>query len=340
MRRRRSRQPSWPTSSPGDFGYNCIVNSSLTLSGAPVSLRATGALRRRQYTERAARLLLGAAAAVSIITTVLIVISLLEPTVEFFDVVSIKEFFTSFKWAPLFKPARFGVMPIVLGTLWVAFIAILVAVPTGLGAAFYLSEYAKPRVRKVIKPILELLAGVPTIVFGFFALSFVNPELVKRFWPGGGVGAYSALGAGLVTGLMIMPIVASLSEDAMAAVPHSLRHGAFALGSSKREVCTKVVFPAAISGIVAATVLAVSRAVGETMIAILASGQQPNISKNPGVGMQTMTGFIGSAGSGDLATGTIGYKTIFAVGAYLFVVTFILNLLSIRIVRRFRQVYE
>ncbi len=292
------------------------------------------------FIERIARGVLGSAAALSVITTILIVFSLLEPTVEFFGEVSPKEFFTTTKWAPLFRPARFGVWPIVVGTLWVSLIAILVALPAGLGAAFYLSEYARPGVRKVIKPILELLAGVPTIVFGFFALTFINPELVKRFWPVGNVGAYSALGAGLVTGLMILPIVASLSEDAMAAVPQSLRHGAFALGSSRREVCTKVVFPAAISGIVAATVLAVSRAVGETMIAVLASGQQANLSKNPGLGMQTMTGFIGAAGSGDVATGTIGYKTIFAVGSLLFAVTFALNVLSIRIVRRFRQVYE
>lgn len=305
-----------------------------------MSLRATGALRRRQNTERIAQTVLGVLAALSVVTTVLIVLSLLNPTREFFSVVSIKEFFTTTRWAPLFEPASFGVWPIVVGTLWVSFIAIMVALPAGLGAAFYMSEYARPGVRKVIKPILELLAGVPTIVFGFFALNFVNPELVKRFWPIGEVGAYSALGAGIVTGIMILPIVASLSEDAMAAVPHSLRQGAFALGSSRREVCTKVVFPAAISGIVAATVLAISRAVGETMIAILASGSLPNISKNPGKGMQTMTGFIGSAGSGDLPTGSTGYQTIFAVGAYLFAVTLVLNMISIRIVRRFREVYE
>ena len=316
------------------------MTAPLANAAAPVNLRATGAFRRRQISERIAKAVLGLAAALSVVTTVLIVLSLFEPTREFFSVVSIKEFFTSTRWAPLFEPARFGVWPIVVGTLWVTVIAILIALPAGLGAAFYLSEYARPRVRKVVKPILELLAGVPTIVFGFFALNFVNPKLVKRFWPVGDVGAYSALGAGIVTGIMILPIVASLSEDAMAAVPQSLRQGAYALGSSKREVCTKVVFKAAISGIVAATVLAISRAVGETMIAILASGAQPNISKNPGKGMETMTAFIGSAGSGDLPTGSTGYKTIFAVGAYLFVVTLILNMISIRIVRKFREVYE
>jgi phosphate transport system permease protein len=307
---------------------------------APVSLRPTGALRRRQRTEHVIRLFLGGAAALSVLTTIGIVISLFSPTFEFFGEVSIREFFTTDRWAPLFNPPSFGSLPIVVGTLWVTFIALLVAVPTGLGAAFYLSEYARPRVRKIVKPILEVLAGIPTVVFGFFALTFVNPELVKKFWPVGEVGTYSALGAGLVTGVMIIPIVASLSEDAMAAVPQALRQGAFALGSTRREVCTRVVFPAAISGIVAAIVLAVSRAVGETMIAVLAAGLQPQISRNPGDGMQTMTGFIGAAGSGDVPTGSISYKTIFAVGAYLFVVTLILNMMAIRIVRRFREVYE
>lgn len=306
-----------------------------------MSLRATGALRRRNHVERIVRLALATAAFVSVVTTILIVLSLLEPTVEFFQEISIREFFTTTRWAPLFKPASFGVWPIVTGTLWVAVVAIIVAVPTGLGAAFYLSEYAKPRVRKVVKPILELLAGVPTIVFGFFALTFVNPELVARWWPFGVSNQnFSALGAGLVTGIMIVPVVASLSEDAMSSVPDSLRQGALALGSSRREVCTKVVFPAAISGIVAAIVLAASRAVGETMIAVLASGSRANLSKDPSEPMQTMAGFIAQAGSGDVPTGSIEFKTIFAVGATLFLITFILNMFSIRIVRRFRQVYE
>ena len=291
--------------------------------------------------ERLVRFALSCAAFVSVVTTILIVFSLLEPTIEFFREVSIREYFTTKKWAPLFKPAAFGVWPIVVGTLWVATIAIIVAVPAGIGAAFYLSEYARPGVRKIVKPILEVLAGVPTIVFGFFALTYINPELVSRFWPGGVQNQnFSAMGAGIVTGIMIIPIVASLSEDAMASVPDSLRQGALALGSSRREVCTKVVFPAAISGIVAAVVLAASRAVGETMIAVLASGSQANLSKNPTDPMQTMAGFIAQAGSGDVPTGSIEFKTIFAVGATLFVITFILNMISIRIVRRFRQVYE
>ena len=273
------------------------MNVPVARSGAPVSLRATGALRRRNHTEKAAKVVLAASASLSVVTTVLIIFSLFEPTIEFFGEVSIKEFFTTTKWAPLFEPAKFGVWPIIAGTLWVAAIAIVVAVPAGLLIAFYLSEYARPRVRKIVKPIIELLAGIPTIVFGFFALTFINPEIVARFWPLDVANQnFSALGAGLVTGLMIVPIVASLSEDAMSSVPDSLRHGALALGSSRREVCTKVVFPAALSGIVASVVLAASRAVGETMIAVLASGSRANLSKNPADPMQTMAGFIAQAG--------------------------------------------
>lgn len=305
-----------------------------------MSLRATGALRRRKAAERVARTVLLLAATISVVTTGLIIFSLAEPTVEFFREVSIGEFFGGTRWSPLFEPPRFGVWPIVTGTLWVAAIGIVVAVPIGLLAAFYLSEYAKPRVRKLIKPVLELLAGVPTIVFGFFALTFINPEFVKRLWPFGNVGAFTGVGAGVVTGIMIVPIVASLSEDAMRSVPDSLRQGALALGSSRREVCLKVVFPAAISGIVAACVLAISRAVGETMIAVLAAGSQANLTKNPAEPMQTMAAFIAQAGSGDVPTGSIEFKTIFAVGSTLFAMTFLLNMLSVRIVRRFRQVYE
>jgi phosphate transport system permease protein len=232
------------------------------------------------------------------------------------------------------------VWSIVTGTLWVATIALLVSVPLGLGAAFYLSEYAGERTRSIIKPILEILAGIPTVVFGFFALNFINPNLVQKLWPVGDVGTYSVLAAGLVTGIMILPTVASLSEDAMTAVPQALRQGAFALGSNRREVSTSVVFPAALSGIVAAIVLAAARAIGETTIALLAAGSRAQLTGNPGEEAQTMAGFIGFAGIGDQATGSIGYQSIFAVGAMLFVVTMLLNIASIRIVRRFREVYE
>ncbi len=307
---------------------------------APVSLRATGAARRRLHVERAVRLILGTASALTVVITVLIVLSLVGPTLEFFEDVSVKEFFTGFRWGPLFNPPRFGIWPVVVGTLWTTGIAILVAVPLGLGAAFYLSQYARPSVRKVIKPILEILAGIPTVVFGFFALNFVNPEITKKLWPFADVGTFSALSAGIVVGIMILPTVASLAEDAMSAVPQGLKQGAYALGSTRREVCTSVVFPAALSGIVSAVVLAASRAIGETTIILIAAGTRPELTTDPSKGMQTLTSFIGFAAIGDQQTGSTGYKTIFAVGSLLFLVTLALNMISIRLVRRFREVYE
>jgi phosphate transport system permease protein len=317
-----------------------VAATHLPLEAPVVTLRPTGALRRRQRVERVIKSGLFLTATLSVVTTVMIVLSLLRPAGDFFAEVSPARFFGGTEWFPNFEPPDFGVWGPVAGTLWVSFIALVVAVPAGLGAAFYLSEYAHPRVRKVLKPVLEILAGIPTVVFGFFALYFVNPKIVKNIWPFGEVSTYSALGAGLVMGVMILPIMTSLAEDAMAAVPQSLRQGAFALGSTKREVCTSVVFPAALSGIVAATVLAVSRAMGETMIVLLAAGSVSNFTANPGSDMLTMTGFIGSNGLGDIATGSIQYKSIFAVGALLFAVTFVLNMISIHIVRRYREVYE
>lgn len=313
------------------------------IEGASVpvtTLGPTGTLARRELVEKIVKSVLALIAGLTVLVTVLIVLSLIPPTAQFFQEVKVSEFFGTTSWAPLFQPPKFGVWPIVTGTLVVTTIAILTSVPLGLGAAFYLSEYAHPRVRKVLKPTLEILAGIPTVVFGFFALYFVNPNLVRKLWPFGEVGTYSMLGAGVVMGIMILPIMASLAEDAMSAVPNSLRQGALALGATKREVCTKVVFRAALSGIVAALVLAVSRAIGETMIALLAAGNRPNLTFNPGSDGQTMTAFIGSAAQGDQPTGSLGYKTIFAVGSLLFAITFVLNILSIRIVRRFREVYE
>lgn len=304
------------------------------------TLGPTGTLARRELVEKAVKAVLATVAGLTVLVTVLIVLSLIPPTADFFGEVRLSEFFGTATWAPLFEPPKFGVWPIVTGTLTVTTIAILTSVPLGLGAAFYLSEYAHPRVRRVLKPTLEILAGIPTVVFGFFALYFVNPNLVKKLWPFGEVGTYSMLGAGVVMGIMILPIMASLAEDAMSAVPNSLRQGALALGATRREVCTKVVFRAALSGIVAALVLAISRAIGETMIALLAAGNRPVLTLNPGSDGQTMTAFIGSAAQGDQPTGSIGYKTIFAVGTLLFVATFVLNIVSIRIVRRFREVYE
>jgi phosphate transport system permease protein len=252
----------------------------------------------------------------------------------------VREFFTTTDWAPLFEPPRFGSIPIVAGTLSTTLWALAVCIPFGLGAAIYLSEYARPRTRRLLKPTLEVLAGIPTVVYGFFALTFVTP-LLQDLWIGDDPpGVFNALSAGLVMGVMILPTVASLSEDAMRAVPGSLRQGAFALGASKLQVSTRVVVPAALSGIVASFVLAISRAVGETMIVLIAAGGTPNLTFDPTEAVQTMTAFVASTGIGDVPTGSTEYKTLFAVGATLFALTFAMNLISIRLVRRFREVYE
>jgi phosphate transport system permease protein len=296
---------------------------------------------RPRWGERVVQGVLLLCALVSVATTVGIVIALAAPTVEFFKSVSFGEFITGTDWSPLFKPASFGVLPLITATLVTTACALCVCLPFGLGAAIYLSEYARDRTRKVLKPVLEILAGVPTVVYGFFALTFVTP-LLQDIWPGF-LGAppqvFNALAAGLVMGVMILPTIASLSEDALSAVPLGLRQGAFALGATRREVATRVVVPAALSGIVASFVLGISRAVGETMIVLIAAGGTPNLSLNPSEAMQTMTAFIAAAGLGDQPTGTIGYKTIFAVGSTLFVATFVMNIISIRLVRKYREVY-
>jgi phosphate transport system permease protein len=266
-----------------------------------------------------------------------IVVALFAPAFQFFREVNFIDYITGTEWAPLFLQARFGVLPLIAGTLSVTFWACLVAIPLGLGAAIFLSEYARPRTRNVLKPALELLAGIPTVVFGYFALTFVTPLLRDI-----GVHAevFNALSAGLVMGVMIIPTVASLSEDAMTAVPRDLRDGAYALGSNKLQVSTRIVVPAAVSGIVAAFVLGISRAIGETMIALLAAGQQPNLTFDPRQAVETMAAFIAATGAGDVPTGSLEYKTIFAVGATLFAMTLVVNAVAIRLVRRFREAYE
>jgi phosphate transport system permease protein len=221
----------------------------------------------------------------------------------------------------------------------VSAIAMLVAVPLGLAAAIYLAEYARPTVRKIIKPTLEVLAGVPTIVFGYFALTFFTPEILRAIL-GSDVGIFNALAAGIIIGFLIVPTVASISEDSMTAVPQSLREGSFGLGASKLQTTLRVVFPAALSGIVASVVLGFSRAVGETMVVVIAGGLTPQWGLNVLESMEAMTAFIAATAKGDIATGTIAYKTIFAVGTTLFVITLIMNLISIRFVRKYRQVYE
>jgi phosphate transport system permease protein len=292
---------------------------------------------RKRWGEAVIKGILALCALVSVATTVGIVLALFLPAIEFFQEVSFIDFVTGTEWSPLFLDGKFGVIPLIAGTLSVTFWACLVAIPFGLGAAIFLSEYARPRTRKVLKPALELLAGIPTVVFGYFALTLVTPLLRDI---GIDVGVFNALSAGLVMGVMIIPTVASLSEDAMSAVPRDLRDGAYALGSNKLQVSTRIVVPAAVSGIVAAFVLGISRAIGETMIALLAAGQQPNLTFDPREAVETIAAFIAATGAGDVPTGSVEYKTIFAVGATLFVMTFFVNAISIRLVRRFREEYE
>jgi phosphate transport system permease protein len=292
---------------------------------------------RKRWGEALVKGLLALCALVSVATTLGIVIALFAPAFDFFQEVSFVDYITGTDWAPLFLQASFGVVPLIVGTLEVTFIACLVAIPCGLGAAIFLSEYARPRTRRTLKPALETLAGIPTVVFGYFALTFVTPLLRDV---GIQVDIFNALSAGLVMGVMIIPTVASLSEDAMSAVPGDLRQGAYALGSSKLQVSTRIVVPAAVSGIVAAFVLGISRGIGETMIALLAAGQQPNLSLDPREAVETMAAFIAATGAGDVPTGSLEYKTIFAVGATLFVMTLIVNSISIRLVRKYREVYE
>jgi phosphate transport system permease protein len=283
--------------------------------------------------------LLMLAALISILTTTGIVLSLIEETIVFLGDVGIGDFLFGTEWSPLFEPPSFGVLPLVTGTLLISLVAMLVATPLGLGAAIYLADYARPGVRKTIKPILELLAGVPTIVFGYFALTFFTPEILRSLFSLD-VAIFNGLVGGIIIGFLIIPTVASISEDSMSAVPQSLREGAFGLGAAKLQVTMRVVFPAALSGIVASLVLAMSRAVGETMVVVIASGLVPQWGANLGDAMETMTAFIATTAKGDIATGSTAYKTIFAVGMTLFVITLIMNLLSIRFVRKYRQVYE
>jgi len=309
-----------------------------TAAGAAPGAPSLGVARRR-WGETVIKAALFLAALISILTTTGIVVSLLGRTIDFFGEVGIGHYLFGTKWSPLFEPASFGVLPLVSATFVITGVALIVAVPLGLGSAIYLSEYARPRTRRVIKPIIELLAGVPTIVFGFFALTFLTPELLKGLL-NMKVDVFNGLAAGIVMGFMIVPTIASISEDSMSAVPQGLREGAFGLGASKLQVSLRVVFPAALSGIVASIVLGVSRAVGETMIVLVAAGQLANLTADVREPMATMTAFIGATAKGDIATGSIEYKTIFAVGTTLFLITLLMNAISIRFVRRYRQVYE
>jgi phosphate transport system permease protein len=291
--------------------------------------------RTRKLRERIVKVFLTACAYLSIFTTVGIVVVLFEETVRFFLDVSILEFLTSTRWVP--NQGDFGVLPLVYGTLMATIIAIGVALPVGLLTAIYLSEYALTRLRRWLKPTLEILAGVPTVVYGYFALTFITPLFKESVFPG--IGSFNALSAGLIMGVMIIPTVASVSEDAIYAVPLSLREGAYALGATRREAATRIVIPAALSGIVAAVILGISRAIGETMIVTIAMGAQANFGGSPLQGMQAMTAYIVQVVGGETPRGSITFESIFAVGAMLFVMTLILNLVSYWFVRRFREIY-
>jgi phosphate transport system permease protein len=287
--------------------------------------------------ERLIEFLLLAAAALSVFTTAGIILVLAVETIEFLREVPLVEFLTGTEWTPLFANRHFGVLPLVAGTLLVSGIAMVVALPMGLMAAIYLSEYAPDGLRRVVKPVLEVLAGVPTVVYGYFALMFVTP-LLQRVFPQ--MSGFNALSPGIVMGIMILPLVSSLSEDAMRAVPQGLREGAYALGATRMQTALQVVVPAAFSGITAAFILAVSRAVGETMIVAIAAGQQPRLTANPFVPLETMTAYIVQVSLGDTPQGTLEYRTIFAVGMLLFLMTFGLNLVSTWLRDRFREEYS
>jgi phosphate transport system permease protein len=276
-------------------------------------------------------------ALLSVGTTAGIVLVLAFETAAFLREVPVSEFLFGTEWTPLFATPRFGVLPLVAGTVLVSAIAMLVAVPMGLLGALYLSEYAPPGVRRTVKPALEILAGVPTVVYGYFALLFVTP-ILQRLIPG--LSGFNALSPGIVMGLMILPLIASLSEDAMRSVPLGLREASFALGATRLQTSLRVVVPAAFSGITAAFILGVSRAVGETMIVAIAAGQQPRLTANPFVPVETMTAYIVQVSLGDTPQGTLEYRTIFAVGMLLFVGTFTLNLASNWIRSRYREEYS
>lgn len=294
--------------------------------------------RLRRAREAVIYLSLFSCAIVSVITTFAIVFTLIAESLSFFEEVSLVEFLTGTQWTPLFTIQHFGVLPLLGATMLISVLAMLVAVPLGLLAAIYLSEYAPSGLRAVVKPVLEVLAGIPTVVYGYFALTFLTPNVLRGLFTD--IAPFNALAASIAMGIMILPLVSSLSEDAMRAVPQSLREGAYGLGANRFEVATRVVVPAALSGIVAASILAMSRAVGETMIVAIAAGNQPNLSWNPLEGMQAMTAYIVQVSLGDTPRGSVEYDTIFAVGILLFAVTLLLNIGAQWFLSRFREEYE
>lgn len=302
----------------------------------PATLPSAGRLRRLHLGEKVIELGLLVAGCVSVAVTIGIVYILVSESVPFFRHVSVWTFLTDTMWTPLFDNARYGILPLLMGTLMTTGIALAVAMPVGTIIAVWLSEFAPGWVREVVKPVLELLSAVPTVVFGYFAIQFVTP-LLQKVVPG--LPTFNMLGAGVVMGIMIIPYVSSLSEDAMRAVPMLLREGSYAMGANKLITAIRVVFPAALSGIAASFTLAASRAVGETMIVAIAAGQQPNLTWNPADSAATITAFIVQVSLGDLPHGSIGYQSIFAAGLLLFIVTLGFNLVGTYMRKRFRQVY-
>ena len=294
-------------------------------------------IQRKKAVDKAIRFGLFICASLSILTTIGIIFVLIFETASFFKEVSIIDFLFDDQWTPLFQDKHFGIMPLIAGTFLVTFIAMVVAIPLGILSAVYLNEYSGEKFRSVVKPILEILAGIPTVVYGYFALLFVTP-LLQEIIPE--LAGFNALSPGIVMGIMILPMVSSLSEDAMRAVPSSLKDGAYAMGATKFQVIFRVVIPAALSGIMSSFILGISRAIGETMIVTIASGQMPNLTFDPRVPIETITAYIVQVSLGDTPHGTIEYKTIFAAGMTLFVFTLALNIVSHWLKERFREEYE
>jgi phosphate transport system permease protein len=292
----------------------------------------------RRLSERAIATFLGACAVLSIFTTIGIIVVLVDQAIEFFREIPVQTFLFGTTWTPLFKDGEFGVLPLVAGTMFIAALAMVVAIPLGLMAAIYLSEYASFRTRGILKPILELLAGIPTIVYGYFSLTFITPRILKPI--SDSTAPYNVLSGAIAIGIMVLPMVASLSEDSIRSVPQSLREAAYGLGATKFEVSSRIAVPAALSGIAAAIILATSRAVGETMIVALATGSKSQLTRDPRQPMQAMTAYIVQVFSGDVVQGGTVYLSLFAVGLLLFAITLIMNIVSQWFVTRYRQEYQ
>jgi len=308
----------------------------MTQAKALASKGAFSSIRYRKNRDRIIELLLLTAGLVAVFTTAAIVFILVYESAAFFEHVSIRDFLTDTMWTPLFADARYGIMPLVAGTLTVTGVALLVAIPLGTIIAIYLSEFAPHRLRETVKPVLELLGAVPTVVYGYFALLMVTP-LLQKIWPE--LPGFNMLSAGLVIGLMIIPYVATVAEDAMRAVPRYMREGSYAMGATKLQTALRVVVPGAFSGLAAAYILGISRAVGETMVVAIAAGMQPNLTFNPAEPAATITAFIVQVSLGDLPHGSIGYQSIFAAGLVLMVFTLVLNVIGFFLTRRFREAY-